>query len=311
MCPNNFKVMGGRAMSIKCVQMEIKISCMLFIAEGKQHGGPEFNFDLGVLLPKTCNVCFLSFNTDEQLASHIPVHNKHFAELPADDPLPPVSGQKPAPCETFVCDECNLQLSTKCELRTHKNLSHSTPYVDKSQNQPMSLQTPSKPRMLSITCDVCNVQFASKCELKMHESLAHTTPSPSSLLTPQASSTPKKSKQMDQSVSKEAGNMETVDSVYICNVCQYQDSDYDQMTEHQVESHIQHKYRCLYPQCTNIYLTVSSCIKHGENIHEINSKGDFKCVKCKIVCGGAYNKKNHVCPKSLSRFFLPEMWICV
>ena len=74
MCPNNFKVMGGRAMSIKCVQMEITISCMLFIAEGKQHRGPEFNFNLGVLLPKTCDVCFLSFNTDEQLASHIPVY---------------------------------------------------------------------------------------------------------------------------------------------------------------------------------------------------------------------------------------------
>ena len=236
---------------------------MLFIAEGKQHGGPEFNFDLGVLLPKTCDVCFLSFNTDEQLASHIAVHNKHFAELHADDPLPPVSVQKPAPCKTFVCDECNLQLSTK----------------HKSQNQAMSLQTPSKPRKLSITCDVCNVQFASKCELKTHETLVYTTPSPSSLLTPQASSTPKKSKQMDQSVSKEAGNTETVDSVYICNVCQYQDSNYDQMTEHQMESHIQHKYRYLYPQCTNIYLTVSGCIKHGENIHEINSKGDFKCIQ--------------------------------
>ena len=170
---------------------------MLFIAEGKQHGGPEFNFDLGVLLPKTCDVCFLSFNTDEQLASHIHVHNKHFAESPDDDPLPPASQQKPAPPETLVCDECNLQLSTKCELRTHKNLSHSTPSVDKSQNQPTSSQTPSKPRTLSVTCDVCNVQFASKCELKMHESLAHTTPSASSLLTPQASSTPKKSKEMD------------------------------------------------------------------------------------------------------------------
>ena len=120
----------------------------------------------------------------------------------------------------------------------------------------------------------------------MHESLVHTAPSPSSLLTPQASSTPKKSKQMDQSVSKEAGNMETVDSVYICNV-----------------SHIQHKYRCLYPQCTNIYLTVSGHIKHGENMHEIKSKGDFKCVKCKIVCGGVYNKRNHVCPKDLSPDF--------
>ena len=69
---------------------------MLFIAEGKQHRGPEFNFNLGVLLPKTCDVCFLSLNTDEQLAFHIPVHNKHFAELPADDPLPPVSGQRPS-----------------------------------------------------------------------------------------------------------------------------------------------------------------------------------------------------------------------
>ena len=169
---------------------------MLFIAEGKQQGGPEFNFDLGVLLPKACDVCFLFFNTDEQLASHIHVHNNHFAEFPDDDPLPPVSGQKPAPPENFVCDECNLQLSTKHELRPHKNLSHSTPSVDKSQNQPMSSQTPSKPRTLSVTCDLCNVQFASKHELKTHESLAHTTPSASSLLTPQASSTPKKSKQM-------------------------------------------------------------------------------------------------------------------
>ena len=215
MCPNNFKVMGGRAMSIKCVQMEIKISCMLFIAEGKQHGGPKFSSDLGVLLPKTCDVCFLSFNTDEQLTSYIPVHNKHFTELPADDPLSPVSGQKPAPHETFVCDECNLQLSTKCKLRTHKNLSHSTPSVDMSHNQATSLQAPSKPRTLSVTCDVCNVQFASKHELKMHESLAHTTLSPSSLLIPQASSTPKKPMQMDQSVSKEAGNMETVDCLYL------------------------------------------------------------------------------------------------
>ena len=69
---------------------------MLFIVEGKQHRGSEFNFNLGVLLLKTCDVCFLSFNTDEQLASHIHVHNKHFAEFPDDDPLPPVSGQKPA-----------------------------------------------------------------------------------------------------------------------------------------------------------------------------------------------------------------------
>ena len=68
---------------------------MLFIVEGKQHRGPEFNFNLGVLLLKTCDVCFLSFNTDEQLASHIHVNNKHFTEFP-DDPLPPVSGQKPA-----------------------------------------------------------------------------------------------------------------------------------------------------------------------------------------------------------------------
>ena len=159
---------------------------------------------------------------------------------------------------------------------------------------------------------MCIVQFASKHELKTHESLAHTTPSASSLLTPQTSSTPKKSKQMDQSVSKEAGNTETVDSVYICNVCQYQDSDYDQMTEHQMALHTQHRYRCLYPQCTNIYLTVSSHIKHGENIHEINSKADFKCGKSKIVCGRAYNKRNHVCPKNLCPdFFLPEMWICV
>ena len=188
---------------------------MLFIAEGKQHRGPKFNFNLGALLPKTCDVCFLSFNTDEQLTSNIPVHNKHFTEFPVDDPLPPVSGQMPAPCETFVCDECNLQLSTKHELRTHKNLSHSTPSVDKSQNQAMSLQTPSKPRTLSVTCDMYNVHFVSKHELKMHESLAHTTPYPSSLLTPQASLTPKKSKQMDQSVSKEAGNTETVDCLYL------------------------------------------------------------------------------------------------
>ena len=87
-------------MSIKCYRWKEKLVAilfsMLFIVEGKQHRGPKFNFDLGVLLPKTCDECFLSFNTNDQLASHIHIHNKHFAEFPDDDPLPPVSGQNPA-----------------------------------------------------------------------------------------------------------------------------------------------------------------------------------------------------------------------
>ena len=35
---------------------------------------------------------------------------------------------------------------------------------------------------------------------------------------------------------------------------------------------------------------VSGRIKHMENIHEINSKGDFKCGKCKIVSWGHITK---------------------
>ena len=248
------------------------------------------------MLPRTCDVCFLSFSTDKELSTHIVVHNKHFAPLEESVQsfpfLAPENKLLSSRRKAVNCDECQIEFASKSELKTHKLVVHSVP-VPKDLTGTPPVQTQSETRTNNVICEICNVKLALKRELKTHVGLAHPSPLMSNVKRETVSNPVKKNTvhmdEMDTSVDID-------EDVFMCNACSHQTSDYEKMKQHQLKSHSQHRYNCLYPNCTNIYLTVSGRIKHMENIHEVNSKGDFKCGKCKVVCGGAYNKSNHVCP---------------